>query len=66
MYGIDHREFELIVGGIERCLELYANAARWPDLAVVVKWGVCDGVVRRETGQAAKPPRPTPDCTSNP
>ena len=35
--SIDHSEFELIVAAIERCLELYANAARWPDLAVVVK-----------------------------
>ena len=36
VYGIDHREFDLIVGGIERCLELYPEPAMWRDLAVVV------------------------------
>ena len=36
VYGIDHREFDVIVGGIERCLELYPEPATWRDLAVVV------------------------------
>ena len=36
VHGIDHREFDLIVGGIEGCLGLYADAGRWNDLAVVV------------------------------
>jgi predicted nuclease of predicted toxin-antitoxin system len=36
VYGIDHREFDLIVRGIERCLELYPEPARWSDLALVV------------------------------
>jgi hypothetical protein len=35
-YGIDHREFDLIVGGVERCLQLYADASSWRDLAVIV------------------------------
>lgn len=36
VYGIDHREFDVIVRGIERCLELYPDQAGWRDLAVVV------------------------------
>jgi predicted nuclease of predicted toxin-antitoxin system len=36
VYGIDHREFDLIVRGIELCFELYPDAASWQDLAVVV------------------------------
>ncbi len=36
VYGIDHREFDVIVRGIERCLELYPDLAAWRDLAVVV------------------------------
>jgi predicted nuclease of predicted toxin-antitoxin system len=36
VYGIDHREFDLIVRGIERCLELYPHPASWHDLALVV------------------------------
>jgi predicted nuclease of predicted toxin-antitoxin system len=35
-YGIDHREFALIVSGIERWLELYPEPAQWIDLAVVL------------------------------
>ena len=35
-YGIDHREFDVIVRGVERCLELYPEPATWRDLAVVV------------------------------
>ena len=36
VYGIDHREFEVIVRGIQRCLELYSDPASWHDLALVV------------------------------
>jgi predicted nuclease of predicted toxin-antitoxin system len=34
--GIDHREFDVIVRGIERCGELYPEPATCRDLAVVV------------------------------
>jgi hypothetical protein len=36
VYGIDHREFAVVVRGIERCLELYPDTAGWQDLALVV------------------------------
>lgn len=36
VYGIDHSEFELIVGGIGHWLELYSEPARWIDLAAVL------------------------------
>jgi predicted nuclease of predicted toxin-antitoxin system len=36
VYGIDHSEFDLVVRGIERWLELYAESARWIDLAAVL------------------------------
>jgi len=36
VYGIDHSEFELIVRGIERWLEVYPQPASWSDLAVVL------------------------------
>jgi len=36
VYGIDHREFELIVRGIKRCLDLYPAAASWVDLTMIV------------------------------
>jgi predicted nuclease of predicted toxin-antitoxin system len=36
VYGIDHREFDLIVRGIELCLAQYPDAASWRDLALVV------------------------------
>jgi predicted nuclease of predicted toxin-antitoxin system len=35
VYGIDHREFDVIVRGIERCLELYPDPASWENLALV-------------------------------
>jgi predicted nuclease of predicted toxin-antitoxin system len=35
VYGIDHREFNLIARGIERCFELHPEPAIWTDLAVV-------------------------------
>ena len=34
--GIDHSEFELIVGGVEHWLELYPEPASWIDLAAVL------------------------------
>ena len=36
VYGIDHREFDLTVRGVQRCLELYPEPTTWRDLAVVV------------------------------
>lgn len=36
VYGIDHREFELIVRGIERWLALYPQQSSWSDLAAVL------------------------------
>jgi predicted nuclease of predicted toxin-antitoxin system len=36
VHGIDHSEFELIVRGIERWLELYSKPASWIDLAAVL------------------------------
>lgn len=36
VHGIDHREFDVIVGGIEPCLELYPDPGSWEDLALVV------------------------------
>lgn len=36
VYGIDHREFELIIRGIQRWLELYPQPGSWIDLTVAV------------------------------
>jgi predicted nuclease of predicted toxin-antitoxin system len=36
VYGIDHREFNLIARGIESCLGRYPEPEQWDDLAVVV------------------------------
>ncbi|HEY5046126.1 MAG TPA: DUF5615 family PIN-like protein [Solirubrobacteraceae bacterium] len=36
LYGIDHSEFELIIRGIRRWLELYSEPASWIDLAAVL------------------------------
>jgi hypothetical protein len=36
VYGIDHSEFELIIRGIQRSLELYPGPADWVDLPVAV------------------------------
>lgn len=36
LYGIDHSEFELIIHGIQRWLELYSEPASWIDLAAVL------------------------------
>ncbi len=36
VYGIDHREFDLVIRGIRRWLELYPDPASWADLTVSV------------------------------
>jgi predicted nuclease of predicted toxin-antitoxin system len=36
VYGIDHREFALITGGIERWLELRADQADWNDFPAIL------------------------------
>jgi predicted nuclease of predicted toxin-antitoxin system len=36
VYGIDHREFDLVVRGIQRWLDLYPQPANWIDLAAVL------------------------------
>jgi hypothetical protein len=36
IYGIDHREFDAIVRGVELCLNQYGDSENWRDLAVVV------------------------------
>ena len=43
VYGIDHREFDLVVRGIQRWLELYSEPARWIDLAAVLDRGFASG-----------------------
>ncbi len=45
VYGIDHREFDVIVRGIVRCLELYPDPASWHDLAFVVDGEVASAIV---------------------
>lgn len=35
VYGIDHREFDVIVRRIERCIELHPETVMWRDLAIV-------------------------------
>jgi predicted nuclease of predicted toxin-antitoxin system len=36
VYGIDHREFDVIVRGIQGCLERYPDPGGWQDLSLVV------------------------------
>jgi predicted nuclease of predicted toxin-antitoxin system len=36
VYGIDHREFDLVVRGIERWLERRPTEAEWTDLPAVI------------------------------
>jgi hypothetical protein len=36
VYGIDHSEFELIIRGVQRWVELYPDPRSWADLAVSV------------------------------
>lgn len=43
VYGIDHREFDLILRGIERSLGSYPQPEAWHDLAIVVSRGFAAG-----------------------
>jgi predicted nuclease of predicted toxin-antitoxin system len=43
VYGIDHSQFQLIVRGIERWLELYEKPASWIDLSVVLSRELASG-----------------------
>ena len=36
VYGIDHREFDLVVHGIEHWLDLHPEPGAWTDLAAVL------------------------------
>jgi predicted nuclease of predicted toxin-antitoxin system len=36
VYGIDHSEFELIIRGVQRWVEIYPDPASWVDLTVAV------------------------------
>jgi hypothetical protein len=36
VYGIDHSEFELIIRGVQRWVQLYPEPAGWADLTVSV------------------------------
>jgi predicted nuclease of predicted toxin-antitoxin system len=36
VYGIDHSEFELIIRGVQRWVEIYPDPASWADLTVSV------------------------------
>lgn len=52
VYGIDHREFDLVVNGVERWLELHPEPASWTDLAAVLD-------------RAFASPRPAPEELSD-
>jgi predicted nuclease of predicted toxin-antitoxin system len=41
--GIDHRQFELVVHGIQRWLELYPEPASWIDLAAILDRNFASG-----------------------
>jgi predicted nuclease of predicted toxin-antitoxin system len=43
VYAVDHREFDLVVRGIQRCLELYPEPDSWIDLAAVVNRDFASG-----------------------
>ena len=43
VYGIDHREFELVIRGIQRWLELYPQPGSWIDLTVAVDCDFASG-----------------------
>ncbi len=42
-YGIDHREFDLIVRVIERCVDSYPDPASWIDLTMIVDRNFASG-----------------------
>lgn len=43
VHGIDHREFELILSGIQRWLGVYPEPSRWIELAVVLDRNFASG-----------------------
>jgi uncharacterized protein DUF5615 len=43
VYGIDHSEFELIIRGVQRWLELYPDPASWVDLTLAVDRAFASG-----------------------
>lgn len=43
VYGIDHSEFELIVRGTGRLLDLYPEPASWIDLATILDRAFASG-----------------------
>lgn len=43
VYGIDHREFDLVVRGIQRWLKLYPQPPSWIDLAAVLDRNFASG-----------------------
>ncbi len=43
VYGIDHREFDLVIRGIRRWLEFYPDPASWADLTVSVDRAFASG-----------------------
>ncbi len=43
VYGIDHREFKLLVDGIGRLLELHPEPGEWENLTVVLDRGFAAG-----------------------
>jgi len=43
VYGIDHREFDLVINGIERWLELHPEPDAWTDLAAVLDRAFASG-----------------------
>lgn len=43
VYGIDHREFQLMIDGIGRMLDLHPELEEWSDLTVVLDRGFASG-----------------------
>lgn len=43
VYGIDHREFQLVTSGIRRLLDLHPDTEDWTDLTVVPDRGFASG-----------------------
>jgi hypothetical protein len=43
VYGIDHRQFDLVVRGIQRWLQLHPEPASWIDLAAVLDRNFASG-----------------------
>ncbi len=47
VYGIDHRDFDVMVRGIERCLDLHPAQNSWQNLALIVDRGFARTAARR-------------------